>query len=249
MEKADMSSRAETTLFLLMSVDGKISSGESDLFDADRDWKRIRGVKEGLNQYYQIEQTTDLHSLITGKVLAKVGANERAIPEERPKTSDFLNSIVVDRKPWLNPHGVRAMAHGLRDLYVVTNNRSHPAYDLQAEIENLTVIGYQEEIDFSDLFERLYREHGIERITVQSGGTLNATLVREGLIDHLLIVVAPLLVGGQVTPSLMDGASLRRAGELESLKALKLTRCEPLNDSYVRLEYDVIQETEIDDTV
>ncbi len=84
MKKSNLKSRSETTLLLLVSVDGKISSGESDTLDPDKDWKRIHGVKEGLSQYYQIEQTTDLHSLITGKILAKLGANEREIPEARP---------------------------------------------------------------------------------------------------------------------------------------------------------------------
>ena len=52
-----------TTLFMLMSVDGKISTGAEDELDVDRDFPRINGVKEGLYQYYEIEKTTDLWSL------------------------------------------------------------------------------------------------------------------------------------------------------------------------------------------
>ena len=52
-----------TTLFMLMSVDGKISTGAVDELDVDRDFPRINGVKEGLYQYYETEQTTDLWSL------------------------------------------------------------------------------------------------------------------------------------------------------------------------------------------
>ncbi|MCK5344759.1 MAG: dihydrofolate reductase family protein [Candidatus Heimdallarchaeota archaeon] len=246
MKENNPKSRAEITLFLLMSVDGKISSGESDILDADWDWKRIHGVKEGLPQYYQIEQTTDLHSLITGKVLTKLGANEREIPKTRPESSLFLNSIVIDRKPWLTAHGVRSIANGVENLYLVTNNTSHPAHDLQAEIDNLTVISYQEEIDFQDLFQRMKQEHGADRITIQSGGMLNAALVCNGLIDHLIIVIAPLLVGGKATPTLIDGHSFQTEAELMGIKALKLTKCEALKDSYIRLEYDVIQNTIID---
>ena len=51
-----------TTLFMLMSVDGKISTGAVDELDVDRDFPRINGVKEGLYQYYEIEKTTDLWS-------------------------------------------------------------------------------------------------------------------------------------------------------------------------------------------
>ena len=52
-----------TTLFMLMSVDGKISTGAVDEFDVDREFPRINGVKEGIYQYYEIEKTTDLWSL------------------------------------------------------------------------------------------------------------------------------------------------------------------------------------------
>jgi 2,5-diamino-6-(ribosylamino)-4(3H)-pyrimidinone 5'-phosphate reductase len=229
-----------------MSVDGKISSGESNSLDPDLDWKRIHGVKEGLAQYYQIEQTTDLHSLITGRILAKLGANEQEIEGERPESSAFLNSIVIDRKPWLSAHGIRSVADGVKTLYLVTNNPLHPAHGLVTELENLTVINYSDEIDFLDLFQVMKEEYGASGITLQSGGMLNTKLVRDGLVDHLLIIVAPLIVGGKTTPTMVDGYSFQTESDLIGLKALKLTRCEVLSNSYLRLEYDVIQTTIID---
>ena len=52
-----------TTLFMLMSVDGKVSTGAVDELDVDREFPRINGMKEGVYQYYEIEKTTDLWSL------------------------------------------------------------------------------------------------------------------------------------------------------------------------------------------
>ena len=60
---------------MLMSIDGKISTGNIDDRDVDKDFSKIAGIKEGLKQYYEIEQTTDLFSMNSGKVMAKVGAN------------------------------------------------------------------------------------------------------------------------------------------------------------------------------
>lgn len=45
-----------TTLFILMSVDGKISTGETDELDFAKDLSNIIGVKEGLQKYYDINQ-------------------------------------------------------------------------------------------------------------------------------------------------------------------------------------------------
>lgn len=55
-------------MFMLMSVDGKISTGSSDELDVDKDFPNITGVKEGLHQYYEFEQMSDLWSFNTGRV-------------------------------------------------------------------------------------------------------------------------------------------------------------------------------------
>ena len=74
--------RPITTLYMMMSVDGKISTGASDELDVDRDFPGIDGLKEGLRQYYAIEQTTDLWSFNTGRVQAKMGVNHKPLPEK-----------------------------------------------------------------------------------------------------------------------------------------------------------------------
>ena len=60
--------------------------------------------------------------------------------------------------------------------------------------------------------------------------------MREGLVDFVDVVVAPLLVGGRDTPTLVDGPSL---AELSKLCPLELLGCEALRNSYVRLRYRV----------
>src|SRR5699024_3216249 len=76
-KKENQQKRPITTLFMLESLDGKISSGNTDELDADKDWCEIDGVKEGLHQYYEIESTTDYFSLNTGRVMSKIGVNDR----------------------------------------------------------------------------------------------------------------------------------------------------------------------------
>jgi len=67
--------RPETTLFMLISVDGKISTGSADERDVDKDYKSIAWVREGLKQYYELEKQTERYSLNTGRVMAKIGMN------------------------------------------------------------------------------------------------------------------------------------------------------------------------------
>ena len=57
--------RTFNTLFMICSLDGKISTGETDERDVDKDFPKIKGVKEGLKQYYQLECRTDINSFNT----------------------------------------------------------------------------------------------------------------------------------------------------------------------------------------
>ncbi len=233
--------RPITTLFMLTSVDGKISTGSTDKLDIDKDFPSIKGVKEGLKQYYDIEQTTDLHSLNSGRVLAKVGANK---PQENLVKLP-VSFLIIDNKPHLNKTGVDNFLKKSKKLYIITTNKNHPAF-LRKDTNNLEIIYYKKEIDFVDLFRKLKQDYSIDRITIQTGGTLNSIFLRNKLINKISIVVAPSLVGGKATPSLIDGKSLSFSKELSLIKALKLTEVKKLNDSYLHLKYDVINDTKID---
>ena len=53
-ERSFTMKRPITTLFMLMSLDGKISTGATDAFDVDQDFPKIPGLCEVLHQYYEI---------------------------------------------------------------------------------------------------------------------------------------------------------------------------------------------------
>lgn len=234
--------RAETTLFLIESLDGKISTGDDDQLDVDLDFKRISGVKEGLHQYYEIEKTTDPFSFNTGRVMAKIGVNVR----KKEPIKMGCSFIIIDNKPHLNQKGVEYLAKWVKVLYLVTTNKDHPAFKLKSKHDNIIIIFYEKKVDLYDLLCKLKSEHGADRITIQSGGTMNSYWIRLGLIDHVSIVIAPCLIGGKDTQSLIGGESLHNEKDLEKIKSLKLIKCEVLKDSYVHLLYDVKQETKVD---
>ena len=223
--------RPITTLFMLMSVDGKISTGATDSLDVDKDFPKIKGVSEGLHQYYEIEQTTDLWSMNSGKVQAKIGVNELNLPDKIP-----VSFVVVDNKH-LNEQGIRYFCALSKEIVLVTTNENHPAFNIK---ENNLHIIYQRELSLNKVLETLKIQYGCNRLTIQTGGTLNSQFLHEKLFDFVDIVVAPVLVGGKDTPTLIDGKSLMNESELSKLGVLKLKECSVLNDSYLRLRYEVM---------
>lgn len=223
--------RPITTLFLLMSLDGKISTGSTDEMDVDKDFPKIDGVKEGLHQYYEIERTTDLWSFNTGRVQAKVGVNQKEMPEKTP-----VSFVLLDNSH-LTAHGIRYFCALAKECVLITSNTDHPAFSV--EENNLHILA-QEQVSLREAFKRLKSDFGCERMTIQSGGTVNELLLREKLLDYVDIIVAPILIGGKDTSTLIDGNSLTCESELPGLSALKLIECTPLCDSYVRMRYKVI---------
>lgn len=223
--------RPITTLFMLMSVDGKISTGAADELDLDKDFPYIAGVSEGLHQYYEIEQTTDLWSLNSGRVQAKIGVNTREMPN---RTS--VSFVLIDNKH-LNENGIRYFCALSKKFVLITSNVEHPAFNIKES--NLHII-YQKELSLKDALIKLKSEYGCEKITIQTGGTLNGLFLREKLFDYVDIVVAPVLIGGKNTSTLIDGKSLFSEKELPKLGVLKLQECVILENSYLRLRYEVI---------
>ena len=79
-----------------------------------------------------------------------------------------------------------------------------------------------------DLIEalRLLAAMGVKRLMVEGGGTLNAELLRLGLVDEIHLYIAPLVFGGATAPTLADGEGLSR----EKALGLRLLRVEQFED-------------------
>lgn len=224
--------RPRTTLFMIMSVDGKISTGKKDNRDIDKDFPKIRGVKEGLHQYYELEKKTDIVSLNSGRVMAKIGINVKPIIKNK-----YVSFVIVDNKH-LKKKGVKNLSENLKKLYIVTSNKKHPAFGFK----DVEVIYFPKKINFGVLFKNLKEKYGINRVTIQSGGTLNSILIRAGLIDRISVVVSPCIVGGKETSTLVDGLSLVSDKDLSFIKSLKLISIRKLKNSYLHLIYGVQNE-------
>lgn len=227
--------RPVTTLYMLASLDGKISTGSSDEFDFDKDLQALQGVKEGLHQYYEIEQTTDLWSFNTGRVLEKIGVNNK---KPGSKSKSDVSFAILDNKH-LSDDGIAYLCDYLKNVVILTSNPCHPAFKFACGLYKNIYVVYQPTVNFNRFFEIIKEKFRCKAITIQSGGTVNNTLFRQGLIDNIDIVIAPIIVGGKDTPSLCDGESLKTIEDLDKISTLKLKSIDKLENSYIRLRYSV----------
>lgn len=90
-------------------------------------------------------------------------------------------------------------------------------------------------VDLANMMRTL-KEIGVNHLMVEGGGTINFELMRLGLVDELLIYMAPMVFGGANSPTLADGLGLPRDRALE----MKLADIERWDDGGVVLKYQFL---------
>ncbi|WP_454294767.1 dihydrofolate reductase family protein [Salana multivorans] len=104
-------------------------------------------------------------------------------------------------------------------------------------------IGYltagRDRVDLTEALATIKATLNAETVVADSGGTINAALLRAALVDEINVVTLPGLVGGLGTPSIMDGEPLDDDG---APLRLELLTCDVNPAGLVRTRYRVINE-------
>ena len=77
------------------------------------------------------------------------------------------------------------------------------------------------------------KDAGIDRVLLEGGGTLNAAMLAEGLIDEIQLYIAPLIFGGAGAPTLADGPGI----PLQEAPRLNRESVELLPDGGILVKY------------
>jgi 2,5-diamino-6-(ribosylamino)-4(3H)-pyrimidinone 5'-phosphate reductase len=100
-------------------------------------------------------------------------------------------------------------------------------YLKESRIEYLMV--GKEHVNYKSALQKLYNQYQIKTIRLDSGGTLNGILLREGLVDEVSILIIPSLVGGTTPQSFFKAPDLTSYEEI--IKA-EIIKCRKNNRRY-----------------
>jgi diaminohydroxyphosphoribosylaminopyrimidine deaminase/5-amino-6-(5-phosphoribosylamino)uracil reductase len=84
----------------------------------------------------------------------------------------------------------------------------------------------QGKVKLAVLMKRL-GERGVVSVLLEGGAELNASAVREKLVDRFLFFLAPKIAGGAKAPGLIAGDGVRRMGEAMPLEVVRVRRIGP----------------------
>ena len=216
--------RPYTVIFSTATLDGRIASATG--------YSRL-SCEEDFDFQHHLRASVDLVLVGAGTVLADdPRLTVRRVPGPSPRRG------VVDGRLRVPP-GARVFSGGGS---VLITSRGHPREALEPYRRRGTVIveaGRGGRVDLSEAW-RLLWDMGVRRIMVEGGGTLNYSLLREGLVDEVIVTVAPTVFAAGVSV-FNDPSGEGFDGEREKV-VLALEKVRPLcGGHWVRLYYRVLE--------
>ena len=218
---------------------------------------RIDGFPIDLQQYYELTATWKEDATLAGSETFLKAATE-APPEDE---SAFIppRSDPKDKRPILvipDSRGRIRTWHYLRSLpywrhFVALCSRSTPQDYLQYLKDRHIdcIITSEDQVDLKMALEELYSRYAVKVVRVDSGGTLNGLLLRQGLANEVSILIYPSLVGGETSSSIFRAQDLPPVSNPDLASGLgakgtiplKLIAAERLKGDVMWLRYEVKQ--------
>jgi 2,5-diamino-6-(ribosylamino)-4(3H)-pyrimidinone 5'-phosphate reductase len=102
------------------------------------------------------------------------------------------------------------------------------------------IVAGKDHVDLPLLMHILWRDHGVKRLMIEGGPTLNWHMLGHRLVDEIRLIHLPFIVGGADTPSLVGGMHIDSEDEMIRLRLRRFYLC----GSNLVTEYDVLYREE-----
>jgi 2,5-diamino-6-(ribosylamino)-4(3H)-pyrimidinone 5'-phosphate reductase len=228
-------SRPYTFINVAMTADGKIDTSERKgaAISSARDKERVDQLRAEADAV-----------LVGGKTLIeelpKLTIKSEALREGRIKQGRSPNPIKVGVVTVADiPIDSDFIKVGNTRVVIFTTSRTSNEQLERLRLHDVEV--FVDETPRVDLVKMMtaLRGIGVERLMVEGGGTMNFELLRLGLVDELMIYIAPMVFGSANAPTLADGIGVPRDKAIE----LNLIEIEKWGDGGVLLRYKAVRQT------
>jgi len=174
---------------------------------------RITGFEVDMKRYYALASTWKENATLcgSGTILAapegRVREKDEVVPERRPDPQDKRPLLVVaDSRGRVRCWSMLLNAGFWRDGIALCSRLTPVRHREYLERRGVgCIVTGKKRVDLAKALAILLSRYKVRSIRVDSGGTLNAALLRDGLVDELSLLVHPVLAGTSARP-LFDGA-------------------------------------------
>ena len=189
-----------------MTADGKIDTFERKgaTISSDRDKERVDELRASADAILvggNTIQGEDPKLIVKSEALREARIKRGLSPNpikvgivtvaDIPLKGNFITAGKTDKVIFTTRRTSNEQVRALRSLGVQVFVHDMPRVDLTLAMQTLKKIG-------------------VDRLMVEGGATLNFELLRLGLVDELMVYLAPMVFGGEDAPTLADGSGLPR---------------------------------------
>jgi len=142
---------------------------------------------------------------------------QRGLPE-------YNLRVIVSGRGTLSPKA-DIFRYRFSPIIVLTSARAsvRNLRSLRRVADDVEIFG-DKEINFEEAFRWLEKKWRVKKILCEGGGELNATLIRQNLVDEIYVTVCPLIFGGRRAPTLADGEGITSVDQATKLRLKSLKR-------------------------
>ena len=210
-----------------ISIDGKITLGKGNsskmLFEllTEQDMRYIHGIRG------QVGMNTIRTDNPTLTCRYDMGSDPvRIIPSKSMQVPKDSNILTDDTKT----------------IFITCSSSNAEIIEQIEKIPNKSVIVCgEDEINFHKAFKILEEKFDIHSIMLEGGGKINWSLIEEDLIDEIIVMQLPIIIGGGENTSLVDGNGFT---DLKSISKFKFSGME-IRDNISILKYVKVHEKKI----
>ncbi len=184
-----------------MSLDGKIatSTGESKWITSALSRQKVHEIRDEVDA-----------------ILVGIGT----VNHDNPSLTTRLENkqgidpirIVVDSKARISPEAKVLNLNSPAATLIATTEKAPPEKIAQLQARDAEVI-VTPELDGKVCLKALMKKLGERKITsllIEGGGEINASALKEGIVDKVMVFIAPKLIGGKTAPGPIGGAGIEQ---------------------------------------
>lgn len=205
---------------------------------------RATGFDIDMGTYYQLAETFGPDAIISGADTFLAAPIPDEVPEwsyevanNFPSCSRSVMAIVDSRGRVRNWSGIKKQPFWKTSVALCSRSTPKEYLDYLKREDVDVIIAGKDRVDLKKALKELQERYGLKTLRIDSGGTLSAILLKEGLIDEVSVILSPCIVGNLNTAHFINPS----VSELSEPRHLKLRHVEELENGLIWLRYDVIK--------
>ena len=195
-----------------MTIDGKIATnlGDSNI-SSKQDLRRLHRLRSSVDAVIiGISTVIADNPKLTVRLVKRHGTTPVRI------IVDSIGRIPLDSK-------ILKSASKINTIVAVTKRASDERVDKIKSAGAIVIVAGTKTVDLKELFFIL-KKMGFNKILVEGGGELNWSILQLGIVNELMVTVAPRIVGGRTATTLVEGDGYDRISDGIKMELIKMSR-------------------------